>query len=119
MDLVVRAPNIASPIFHGLMVVSAALSKEALAIGSAVRDGAAAAAVARGKARDYPHCRITPFAVEDHGRLGDAALQLVRLLAPVDLAKRLVAMRRLHQTLGATLQRVAADAVLAAGPRGD
>ena len=113
MDLVIRAPGIASPFYVDLTVVSA-LSMEALASGAAVTDGAAAASAARGKARDYPRCSVTAFVIEDHGRLGEDALRLIRTLAPIDPADRSKAIRRLHQSLGATLQRSAADAVIAA-----
>ena len=113
MDLVVRAPGIAAPYYIDVTIVSA-LSQAALAGGSDVRDGAAAELAARGKATDYPLCSVTAFVVEDHGRLGENALQLVRALAPIDPVERSVAIRRLHQTLGATLQRSAADAVIAA-----
>ena len=113
MDLVVHAPGIASPIYIDLTVVSA-LSIEALANRSNVRDGAAAEAAAKGKVRDYPLCSVTPFVIEDHGRLGDEALALIRRLAPSDASERSVAIRRLHQSLSATLQRTTADAVIAA-----
>ena len=113
MDLVIRVPGVASPFYVDLTVASA-LSVEALRGGSAVRDGAAAGIAARGKIRDYPNCNVTPFVVEDHGRLGEDALRLIRLIAPTDLAERSRAIRRLHQSLGATLQRCAADAVIAA-----
>ena len=110
MDLVVHAPGIATPFYVDLTVVSA-LSSDALASDSSVRDGAAAEVAARGKYRDYPNCSVTPFAAEDHGRVGEEALRLIRRLAPSDDAERSRAIRRLHQSLGATLQRVAADAV--------
>ena len=113
MDLVVRAPGVAAPFFIDVTVVSA-LSVEALAGGAAVRDGAAAAIAAAGKIKDYPNCSVTPFAVEDHGRLGEEALRFIRMLAPIDPAERSGAIRRLHQSLGATVQRYAADAVIAA-----
>ena len=114
MDLVVRAPGIATPFYIDVTIASA-LSQEALAANSAVSDGAAARVAARGKLRDYPNCPVTPFVVEDHGRLGDEALQFLRLLAPEDPGDRSKALRRIHQSLGATLQHVAADAVIAAG----
>ena len=43
-----------------------------------------------------------------------ASNPFIRLLAPVDPAERSVAIRRLLQSPGATLQRIAADAVIAA-----
>ena len=113
MDLVIHAPEIASPFYVDLTVVSA-LSSDALAGGSAVRNGAAADIAARGKVNDYPNCSVTPFVIEDHGRLGEEALRLVRLLAPPGPAERTRAIRRLNKSLGATLQRIAADAVIAA-----
>ena len=113
MDLVVHAPGIAGPLYIDLTIVNA-LSQEALAGGSAVCDGVAGEIAARGKFKDYPNCRVIPFAIEDHGRLSEHALQLIRMLAPADPADRSVAIRRLHQSLGATIQRSTADAVLAA-----
>ena len=113
MDLVIHAPGIASPFYVDLTVVSA-LSSDALSGGSAVRDGAAAEIAAKGKRRDYPNCSVTPFVIEDHGRLGEDALQFVRMIAPTEPSERSTAIRRLHQSLGATLQRIAADAVIAA-----
>ena len=113
MDLVIHVPGFSSPFFIDLTVVSA-LSSDALSAGSAVRNGAAAEIAARGKHRDYPNCCLTPFVIEDHGRLGEEALQFIRLLAPSDLAERTRAIRSLHRSLGATFQRVAADAVIAA-----
>ena len=113
MDLVVHAPGVASPFYIDLTVVSA-LSTDALRQGSAVRSGAAAELAARGKYKDYPDCVLTPFVIEDHGRLGNEALQFLRSIAPTDAAERTKSIRQLHRSLGATLQRVAADAVIAA-----
>ena len=113
MDLVVQVPGIANPFYVDLTVVSA-LSVEALAGGSAVTEGKAAAIAGRGKVRDYPQCSVTPFPVEDHGRLGEDALRFIRIVAPVDPGDRSRAIRHLHQSLGATLQRCAADSVIAA-----
>ena len=53
-----------------------------------------------------------PFAVEDHGRIGDAALTVIRLLAPPDNPDRGMAIAELQRDLASTLQR--ASAVLAA-----
>ena len=91
-----------------------ALTQDALALGSARRDGAAAAAAARRKRARYPGEAIVPFAVEDHGRLAEEALALTRLLGPAQDAERSAAIQRLHQSIGCVLQRHAADAVLAA-----
>ena len=113
MDLVIRAPDVASPFFIDLTVVSA-LSSDALAGGSEIRDGAAAEVAARGKFRDYPNCSVTPFVIEEHGRFGDDALRFIRAIAPSNLSERSKAILRLHRSLGAILHRVAADAVVAA-----
>ena len=113
MDLVVHVPGVASPFYVDLTVANA-LSVMALADGSAIRDGTAADLTARGKRRDYPLCSVTPFVIEDHGRLGEEALQFIRAVAPADPAERSKAIRRLHQSLGATLQRISADAVISA-----
>ena len=113
MDFVIRAPGVATPFYVDLTVVSA-LSTEAMRGGSALRDGAAASIAAKRKERDYPNCSVTPFVIEDHGRLGEDAVRLIRMIAPSDAAERSRAIRTLHQSLGATLQRCAADAVIAA-----
>jgi hypothetical protein len=111
--LVIHAPGVASPFYVDVTVVSA-LSSDALSGGSAVRDGAATEVAAKAKFRGYPNCNLTPFVIEDHGRLGNEALQFVRIVAPVDPSERSKASRRLHRSLGATIQRIAADAVIAA-----
>ena len=113
MDLVVHALGFPSPFYIDLTVVSA-LSSDALSGGSAVRSGAAAEIGARGKFRDYPNCVLTPFVIEDHGRLGNDALRFIRSIAPSDPAERSRSIRQLHRSLRATLQRVSADAVIAA-----
>ena len=57
---------------------------------------------------------MVPFAVEDHGRLGEEALALTRLLAPARDTQRSAAIRQLRQSLGCVLHRNAGDAVRAA-----
>ena len=79
-----------------------------------MRGGAAADIATKGKRPDYPNCNVTPFVIEDHGRLSDDALMLVRVVAPVEPSERSSAICRLHQSLGATLQRIAAEAVISA-----
>ena len=113
MDLVVHSPGIAIPFYIDLTVVSA-LSSDALSGGSSVRSGAAAEIAARAKFRGSPNCSLTLFVVEDLGRFGEEALRFVRMLAPIDPSERSKSIRSLHRSLGATLQRVAADAVIAA-----
>ena len=113
MDLVVHAPGAKEPIYIDVSIVSA-LSVEALRGGSASQDGKAAELAAKHKHNDYPLINLTPFIVEDHGRLGTEALAFVRRIAPIDLSARSKAIRDLYQRLGSVLQRKAADAVLAA-----
>ena len=83
IDLVIHAPNVAAPFYVDLTVVIA-LSSDALSGGSAVRDGAAAFIAARGRLCDYPSRSVTPFVIEDHGRLSEDALRLVRIIAPLE-----------------------------------
>ena len=113
MDLIIHAPRVAVPIRVDLTVVSA-LSQDALARGSARRAGTAAAAAENDKRARYPGLKMVPFVIEDHGRMGEDALALVRLLAPPLDVERSAAIRWLQQALGSVLQRHAADAVLAA-----
>ena len=113
MDLIVHSPLVAGGIRVDF-TVSSALSADALARGSALRDGAAAAQAEAGKERRYDNCRVHAFAVEDHGRIGDSARDFIRMVAPTDPSARTKAISRLYQGLAATLQRVAADAVISA-----
>ena len=113
MDLVVHAPNIAGPVHIDLTIVSAT-AREALGKGSATKDGAAARSAEARKRAKYPLCAVLPFVLEDHGRLGEDALSFIRKIAPREAAARSDAIRRLHQSLGATMQRYAADAIIAA-----
>jgi hypothetical protein len=113
IDLVVFSPRVAGPMFVDLTVVSA-LSVEALAKNSATQDGVAARLAAADKVNKYPQCRLMPFPLEDHGRLGDAAMNFAKLIAPVDPERRSVALSRLYHGLAAVLQRTAADAIITA-----
>ena len=70
-------------------------------------DSAAATCAVQKNVQDYPNCAATPFVMEDHGRLGGEA---------IDPAECSASIQRLHQPIGATLQRYAADVVLLAAP---
>ena len=113
MDLIIYSRNIAGPVYVDFTVPSA-LSREALSKGSSIRDGVASTIAGRGKTSKYPRCSVAPFAVEDHGRLGEAAVGLIRKLAPEEQEERTQAIAHLYQQLGATLQRSSAESVLAA-----
>ena len=106
-------PGRTAPVYIDLTVVSA-LAVEPLARGSGVRAGVAAELAERDKERAYPLIPVLPVAIEDHGRLGEKALAFVRQVAPCARHDRAIALPSLYQALGATLQRTAADAVLAA-----
>ena len=113
MDIVVNSPLVASALYVDLTVVSA-LSVEALAKGSALRDGTAAGLAARDKVSRYPNCRVWPFPVEDHGRVGEDSMEFIRTIAPQEPARRSAAIAQLYQSLACVLQRCAADSVIAA-----
>ena len=81
MDLVVHVPGHSAP-FHVDISIASAMSQEALQGGAARHDGKAADIAAKGKHRDYPNITVTPFIVEDHGRFGTDALEVVRRVAP-------------------------------------
>ncbi len=84
---------------------------EALASNAANRDGAAAQVLENCKRLKYPRISVVPFAVEAHGRLGSAALEFVKLVAPQDPAARSAALVRLYQRVASLLQRMQADAI--------
>ena len=113
LDLVLWAPRVAGAIRVDF-TVAGALSTEALARGSGIRNGVAAALAEQNKHRRYDAGVVHPFAVECHGRLGEEARALIRLLAPEAPQERSVAIGKLQQALAATLQRASADAVIAA-----
>ena len=113
MDLMIHSPRHAGVVAVDFTVVSA-ISREALQRGSALREGVASSVATAKKVRRYQNCRIFAFPVEDHGRLGEAALELVRLLAPAEPQARSAAISGLYQNLSCVLQRASADAVIAA-----
>ena len=116
MDLVVHSPAFSTPAYVDVTVVSA-LSAEALAKGSAHCAGVACSLAVQDKRASYPFLPVITFAIEDHGRFGDEALGFVRKVAPADKHQRARALQCLYQRLGATCQRIAADAVIAAMAR--
>jgi len=117
MDLIIYSPRVAGAIYVDFTVVGA-LTQEAIASGSALRDGVASDIAAQRKQARYSHCVTWAFAVEDHGRLGEDAICLIRALAPTEPQLRSKAISSLHQSLACTLQRRSADAMLAASLTG-
>ena len=113
MDLILHAPAQDSPVHIDLTIVSP-VSREALARGSADREGTAAMMAASRKRAKYPLIAVLPFVIEEGGRLGEDALGFVRKLAPREPKKRVEALNSLNHALGATLQRTAANAITAA-----
>ena len=113
LDLILWSPRVVGAIRVDF-TVAGALSVEALGRGSGIRTGVAAALAEHDKHRRYDAGVVHPFAVECHGRLGEEARALIRMLAPEAPHERSVAIGRLHQALAATLQRASADAIIAA-----
>ena len=113
MDLIIYSPRVAGAIYVDFTVVSA-LTIEAIAKGSALRDGVASDIAAQRKEQKYSNCVTWAFAVEDHGRFGEDAAGLIRALAPTEPQLRSKAISALHQSIACTLQRSSADAILAA-----
>ncbi len=113
MDLIIYSPRVAGAIYVDFTVVGA-LTLEAIARGSALYDGVAFDLAAQRKQQRYSHCVTWAFAVEDHGRLGEDAVCLLRALAPTEPQLRSRAIASVHQSLACTPQRCSADAMLAA-----
>ena len=113
MDLVIRAPEITGPVLVDVTIVSPT-SRDALAKGAAVREGAAASIAAGKKRAKYPNIAVVPFVIEEFGRLGEDAIGLVKKIAPKQPDERTTALKKLYHAVGATMQRTAANAVLAA-----
>ena len=114
MDLIVLSPNVPGRMHIDLTVVSP-LSVEALAKGSALRPGVAATLAASDKQSRYDQCKVFPFPIEDHGRFGDAARTVVRMLAPSEDRSR--SITSLYRSLAAVVQRGSAEAIITAGGR--
>ena len=114
MDLIVLSPNVPGRVHIDLTVVSP-LSVEALSKGSALRSGSAASLAAADKQARYDNCKVYPFPVEDHGRLGESARTVVRMIAPSE--ERSASITALYRSLSAVLQRGSAEAIIAAGSR--
>ena len=113
LDLIVHSPQVAGPMYVDFTVVSA-LSVEALSKGSALREGVAAGIAAAKKVAKYPGCATYPFPVEEHGRLGEASLTFVKMIAPTSKQLRSKAISALYHDLGSSLQRASAESLLAA-----
>ena len=113
MDLIVHSPMVSGALQIDLTVVSA-LNVDALGNGAAQRDGVASALASRRKVRRYPNTEVYPFAAEYHGRIGEAAVTVIRMLAPVDNVERGIAIAELKRDLASTLQRASSDSILGA-----
>ena len=113
MDLIVHAPGIKGPVRIDFTAVSA-LSREALRRGSADREEVTANLGAARKRQKYANIAVTPFVLEESGRMGADALGLVRKIAPRELGPRAEALNDLYQGLAATLQRASANSAIAA-----
>ena len=113
MDLIVHCPLLSAPLYIDLTVVSA-VSREALARGSASNEGVVCEIAASRKVKKYPGCEVHAFPMEDHGRLGEDAHTVIRMLAPQEPAARSQAIADLYQDLACVAQRTSADAVVAA-----
>ena len=113
MDLAIRSPNHPRPI-HVDVTIADATSIEALSKNAANRDAAAAQVLETRKIKKYPNIKVMPFCVESHGRFGECAVQLARLLAPKDPAERSRAIGELYHSVSAELQRANAEAIISA-----
>ena len=113
MDFIVHSPLVAGALHVDLTTVSA-LSVDARGNGAALRDGVASALAARRQIHKYLNTDVYPFPIEDHGRIGDSSVTVVRMLAPADNPERGMFIAELQRDLASTLQRASADAVLSA-----
>ncbi len=113
MDLVIRARGVPGSILVDVTVASA-LAAEPMSKGSSLRESVAAELAAKDKRVKYHNINVIPFVVEDHGRLGEDAIRLIRKLAVGDKEARSRAIATIYQSVGACCQRAAADAVSAA-----
>ena len=113
MDLVIRVPGLAQ-LVHVDVKVADATSREALSKNAANRDGVAAQVLDNRKRSKYPNISVMPFSVEAHGRLGEDAKKLAKIIGPADTKYRSTAIADLYQRVASLLQRTQADAIIAA-----
>ena len=93
---------------------------ERLSKTAANRDGAAALVLEQRKTRKYPNLSLVPFAIEAHGRMGESAMRLAKMIAPKPCpgsVKREEAIAALYQKVAASLQKTQADAIITATRR--
>ena len=113
LDLIIHHEKLRQPALIDVTIVNAAVA-EYISRGSSTTDGAAADIAEGSKHRKYPGATIIPFAIEDHGRLGEAAMRLIRQLAPADAGMRSRAVKDLYRRIGGVVQKLSADAVVTA-----
>ena len=111
--MIIHHEKLKQPALIGVTIVNAAVA-EYIKAGSSTTDGAAAGVAELAKVRTYIGATIVPFAIEEHGRLGDAALRLIRTLAPAEPLARSRAINDVYRRLGGIIQKISADAVVAA-----
>ena len=113
LDVIIHHEKTRQPALIDVTIVNAAVA-EYIKAGASTTDAAAAAVAEGAKVRKYSGATIVPFAIEEHGRLGEAALRLIRTLAPVSPEARSRAMNDIYRRIGGVVQKISADAVLAA-----
>ncbi len=90
---------------------------EYISKGSASRNGAAAETAELNKTRKYPGTTISPFAVEEFGRLGECAIRLIKAIAPTEPDERSKAINDIYRRIAGIVQKVSADAIISSTSR--
>ena len=111
LDLIIYHEKFKQRAIIDVTIVNTAVA-EYISRGSSTTDGLAADVAESSKRRKYSEATIVPFAIEEHGRLGDDALRLIRTLAPAEADLRSRAIKDVYRRLGGVVQRLSADAVL-------
>ena len=98
---------------HIDLTVASPLTSSAVKAGLSIEPGVAAEVLARHKLNKYRLSKLTPFAVESLGRLGDHAADLLRRIVPAG-AGRSERIHTMQQDLAMTLQKHNAKTILSA-----
>ncbi len=116
LDLTIHHSSLRRPAVVDVTVVNPTRT-EYLSKGSASRNGAAADTAELDKIRKYPGISVTPFAVEEFGRLGECAIRLIKAIAPTEPDERSKAINDIYRRISGIVQKISADAIISSTAR--
>ena len=116
LDLIVHHENLSQPALIDVTIVNPAAA-EYLSKGAGTREGVVAAVAEHAKRRHYSGREVTPFVLEEHGRMGETAEKFIKLIAPVAPEDRSKAINDAYRRIAGLIQKESADAIITATKR--